>query len=269
MATGGTRSRLSVAAAVAYNPGSTARAGGLASAATGAARTNGDTAVTSPDSGRFERIATELRLPQQVLEAIRDRAGRRRARPELGLPLVAPRTEVEAELARIWAELLQLESVGIADNYFDLGGTSLLAVDLFARIEHRFGKRLPLSSLLDASTVEQLARLVAGAASQDSLVLIRAGEGQRPPLFLVHDGDGETMVYRSLAMNLKPDHAVYGLQPHSRPDAPMVHTRITEMATYHIDKIRSIQAARPLSPGGNVRWGRDRLRDCPAVARHG
>ncbi len=86
-------------------------------------------------------------------------------------------------------------------------------------------------------------------------MLIRAGEGQRPPLFLVHDGDGETMVYRSLAMNLKPDHAVYGLQPHSRPDAPIVHTRITEMATYHIDKIRSIQAQGPYLLGGMCTGG--------------
>ena len=151
---------------------------------------------------RFERIATELVLPEQVIEAVRARSGRWRARPELGQPFIPPRTEIEAELAEIWAELLRLESVGIQDNYFDLGGTSLLAVDLFARIEHRFGKKLPLTSLIEASTIEQLARLVVGAADQDSLVLIRDG-GDRPPLFLVHDGDGETMLYRNLALRLK------------------------------------------------------------------
>ena len=60
-----------------------------------------------------------------------------------GPAIVPPRTEIEAELAAIWAELLRLEPVGIHDNFFDLGGTSLLAVDLFAQIERRFGKDCP------------------------------------------------------------------------------------------------------------------------------
>ena len=202
----------------------------------------------------FERIATELSLPQQILDAILNRTGQKRSRPDLGGSPVAPRTLVEAELAGIWAELLQLESVGIEDNYFDLGGTSLLAVDLFARIERRFDKKLPLSSLIEASTVAQLACLVQGATPRDSLVLIREG-GDQPPLFLVHDGDGETMLYRNLALRLKRDHAVYGLRPHSRPEAAMAHTRIVEMAAFHINKMRSIQPNGPYLVGGMCAGG--------------
>ena len=106
---------------------------GAASIASGLAESPGP----GPDrkSSRFERIAAELSGPEQILEAIHARAGRRRAAPEPGRPIVAPRTEIESELAAIWAGLLRLEPVGIHDNYFDLGGTSLLAVDLFARIE--------------------------------------------------------------------------------------------------------------------------------------
>ena len=72
----------------------------------------------------------------------------------------------------------------------------------------------------------------------------------RPPLFLVHDGDGETMLYRNLALRLNADHAVYGLQPCSRPDVPMAHTRVAEMAAYHIDKMRSVQPRGPYLVGG-------------------
>ena len=244
-----------IAATIAYNPGSIAHARGLLSEREGYVRSNSGTTAICRDAGRLERIAMELGSPRQVLDAMRHRSGRRRARPELGSPLISPTTEVEAELARLWAELLELESVGIADDYFDLGGTSLLAVDLFARIEHRFGKRLPLSSLIEASTIERLAHLVAGSTNQDSLVLLRAGESQRPALFLVHDGDGETMLYRSLAMNLKPGYPVYGLQPYSRPDAPMAHTRITEMAAYYLGKIRSIQSQGPYLLGGMCAGG--------------
>jgi thioesterase domain-containing protein len=85
-------------------------------------------------------------------------------------------------------------------------------------------------------------------------VLIREG-GDRPALFLVHDGDGETMLYRNLALRLKTDHAVYGLQPYSWQDVPMGHSRIAEMAAYHVGKIRSVQPHGPYLLGGMCAGG--------------
>jgi FkbH-like protein len=238
-----------MAVTVAYYPATGDRNRGPAAEAPRADQSVGAGLATNRDSGQLERIATKLVRPQQVLDAIHSRSGQRRTRRELGRPITAPRTKVEAELAGIWAELLQFDSVGIEDNYFDLGGTSLLAVDLFARITRVFGKELPLSSLVEAPTIEQLARLVAGTAGPESLVLIRTG-GNGPPLFLVHDGDGETMLYRNLALCLKRDHAVYGLRPHSRPGVPMAHTRIEEMAAFYIDRMRSVQPHGPYLVGG-------------------
>jgi FkbH-like protein len=243
-----------VAATVAYSQKTSNGVNRMMVEATEAVSMVSDTAAPGGKSQRFERIANELVMPEQIIKAVNALSSRRRARPALSQPLIPPRTEIEAELAEIWVELLRLEKLGIHDNYFDLGGTSLLAVDLFARIEHRFGKKLPLTSLIEASTIEQLARLVVGGADQDSLVLIREGR-DRPPLFLVHDGDGETMLYRNLALHLKADRAVYGLQPHSRPDVPMAHVRIAEMAAYHIDKMRSIQPRGPYLVGGMCAGG--------------
>jgi FkbH-like protein len=207
-------------------------------------------------SQRFERIAAELSSPEQVLATLRACGGRPRPRAAIETPFVAPRTEIEATLAEIWAGLLRLDSVGIRDRFFDLGGTSLLAVDLFAQIERRFNKKLPLTSLLEAPAIEQLAPLVTGGPrpERDHLVQIRDG-GQKPPLFLVHDGDGETMLYRNLALLLKPDHAVFGLQPRCRENVPMAHTRITEMAVDYVDRIRSVQPEGPYLLGGMCAGG--------------
>ena len=113
---------------------------------------------------------------------------------------------------------------------------------------------LPLTTLIEAPTIEQLARLVAGGATRDSLVLIREGS-ERPPIFLVHDGDGETMLYRNLALLLKKGRAVYGLQPDARQNVPLAQTRISEMAAHHIEKLRSIQSHGPYLLGGMCAGG--------------
>ena len=205
-------------------------------------------------SRRYERIATELFSTEQVLCALQDRSKRARSRSKLDRPFVAPRTEIEQRVAELWGKLLRIEPVGIHDNFFELGGTSLRAVELVAQIDRQLGQRVSLTSFIEAPTVEQFARLLTGAASRDSIVLIREG-GDKPPLFLVHDGDGETMLYRNLANLLKKDHAVYGLQPHSRHNVPLAQTRISEMAAHHIEKIRSIQSHGPYLLGGMCAGG--------------
>ncbi|WP_421654967.1 HAD-IIIC family phosphatase [Leptothermofonsia sp. ETS-13] len=204
-------------------------------------------------SERFTRIANELFTPTQVLA--QSQSQWHNARPSLDQPFVVPRTETERSLAVLWSELLHIDPVGVQDNYFDLGGTSLLAVELFVRIEKEFGKKFPLTTLLEAPTVEQLARLITGTSSlRDSLVLIRDG-GLKPPVFLVHDGDGETMLYRNLAYRLDRAHKVYGLQPYAQEGCPILHTRIPEMASYYIEKIRSVQPKGPYLLGGMCAGG--------------
>ena len=158
-------------------------------------------------------------------------------------------SETETRLSRLWAELLKLEEVGINEDYFALGGNSLLAVNLMARIETQFEVKLPLTSIIEAPTVAQLACLLESRGSHNPLVLIRKG-GEKDPLFLVHDADGETMLYRSLALHLDPQQSVYGLKPFSKANHPILHTRIEEMAAFHIATMRSVQARGPYLLGG-------------------
>jgi amino acid adenylation domain-containing protein len=72
----------------------------------------------------------------------------------------APRTEVEKTLARIWAEVLKLERVGIQDNFFDLGGHSLLATQVISRVRNAFNIEIPLRTLFESPTIEQMAALI-------------------------------------------------------------------------------------------------------------
>ena len=84
---------------------------------------------------------------------------RRQQLPLLG-GYAGPRTPTERKLTEIWSEELSMDMVGITDNYEDLGGDSLLAASTFARIETRFGVDIPMYSLVDAPTIEQLARQI-------------------------------------------------------------------------------------------------------------
>jgi amino acid adenylation domain-containing protein len=166
----------------------------------------------------------------------------------------APRGRVEAALAAIWQTLLRVERIGREDNFFELGGYSMLALDLRSRIASELGVEVTLSALIEAPTVALLAQLIGGQAPRDSMVLIREGKGA-PAVFLVHDGDGETLLYRNLGLRLDPRHAVFGLNPHALAGIPMAHTRIRDMAAYHIGKIRSVQPHGPYLLGGMCAGG--------------
>ena len=173
---------------------------------------------------------------------------------QLRRPHEAPQGEVEEILARIWQALLRLERVGRSDDFFELGGYSMLALDLRSRIADELGVEVSLSALIEAPTIARLAQLIAGHAPRDSMALIREGEGG-PPVFLIHDGDGETLLYRNLALRLDRRHAVFGLHPRALPGVPMAHTRIEDMAAYHITKMRSVQPHGPYLLGGMCAGG--------------
>ncbi|MDX2240605.1 MAG: enterobactin synthase subunit F [Leptolyngbyaceae cyanobacterium bins.302] len=167
-------------------------------------------------------------------------------------PYMAPRDDHEQRLVSIWEGLLGISPIGVQDNFFDVGGDSLQAVTLMMLIEQEFGKNLPLSTLLTEPTIEQLAAVLKQSKQSDihnSIVLLRKG-GSKPPLFLVHDGEGETLLYRNLAVGLNPEHPVYGVQPYSRDGFPMLHTRIEDITAYYLEQIRKVQPHGPYLLGG-------------------
>jgi amino acid adenylation domain-containing protein len=175
-----------------------------------------------------------------------------RSRPELEKAFVAPRDELELQLAQIWEEVLGVRPVGVTDNFFELGGHSLLAVRLFAIIEKRLGKKLPLMAVFQGATVEHLAGLLRQPATtgpQNSLVPIQSG-GSKPPLFLVHPAGGHVFPYVHLAQLLGPDQPCYGLQARGLEEGQDPHTRIEDMAAWYIQALQTVQSTGPYLLGG-------------------
>jgi acyl carrier protein len=82
------------------------------------------------------------------------------ARPDMATPFAAPRTPMEATLARIWTEVLGLPSVGIHDPFLELGGHSLMAARVVSRVRDMFHVELPLRALLEASTIADMAAVI-------------------------------------------------------------------------------------------------------------
>jgi phthiocerol/phenolphthiocerol synthesis type-I polyketide synthase E len=156
------------------------------------------------------------------------------------------------ELARIWQQLLGVESVGVDQNYFDLGGDSVLAVHLFAEIETVFKVKLPLATLFEAPTIEELAGILRSEAPSNGwspLVTIQ-DSGSRPAFFCVHGAGGNVLIYRELSENLGSDQPFYGLQSQGLDGAYPPLTRIEDMAALYVKAIRRRQAHGPYLIGG-------------------
>lgn len=234
------------ASAIAYAPGDVP----VDASATEKAEPAPKTSTTSPEmvtrSARWNRLARALDTPEKVLAAVQARSRRER---HVSATLALPSTITESRLCTIWSDVLGLSDIGVTEDYYgDLGGSSLQAVGIFARIERELGVRLPLSALVEAPTVSQLAARIDHPQSLQSLVALHTG-GAGVPLFLVHDADGEILLYRNLAERLG-DRPVYGIQPHGRPESPIVYTRIQDMAAHYVGEIRALYPHGPYLLGG-------------------
>lgn len=165
-----------------------------------------------------------------------------------------PRTEIERRLVAIWEKVLQVKGIGIRDEFWDVGGDSLRSVALMSEIDRELGVALPVSTLFTNPTIEQLAVLCEARDDDDSLaeslICLRRGTDERPAVFFVHDGAGESMPYRTLAMLLHEGHSVYGIHPKSTRHHPILHTRLDEVVDYYIEQIKSVQPKGPYFVGG-------------------
>ncbi|MDH3700373.1 MAG: non-ribosomal peptide synthetase [Alphaproteobacteria bacterium] len=164
-------------------------------------------------------------------------------------------TALESKLQDLWAQSLDVKTVGLHDNFFLLGGDSLQAIDLFMLIEEALGHRLPRAILFEAGTVAEMAKRIEADLPSQCLVPIQP-EGERPPFFCIHDQNGHVLNFRDLARYLGPAQPFYGIQAVGLDGKSMPFTRMDDMVAQYVRDIRKIQPVGPYYIGGYSFGGR-------------
>jgi thioesterase domain-containing protein/acyl carrier protein len=166
-------------------------------------------------------------------------------------------TPVERTLARIWAELLGLdaESLRLRDDFFELGGSSLLTTRLIVRVRAELGLEIPLFRVFQRPTIAGLAAWIEerrreGAVSAAGSFLALRASGARTPLFLVPPAAGSPLCYLDLTLGLSEDQPVYGFQAPGLQDGEAPLGRVEKLSALFLQELRAVQPAGPYRLGG-------------------
>jgi acetoacetyl-CoA synthetase len=149
-------------------------------------------------------------------------------------------------LTPMWQKLLQLPAIRVDDNFFDLGGDSSLAVELFNEIAKVCGRELSPVTIYTAPTIAALAALLEQSAPPrvPALVKLRAGT-EGPPVFIAHGLGGSVMEFAQLVRYIRSPHPIYGMQARGTDGVEEPFDRIEDMAEYNLDAIRQVQPHGP------------------------
>ncbi len=156
---------------------------------------------------------------------------------------MAPRDGVERELAAIWRTALRVDRIGIHDNFFDLGGHSLIGIQVLGQVEQHFGRSLPLSTLFESPTIGEFARglQVDGTGSRWKNLASIQPIGDREPLFCVHGDEANHFIPRYLG-SAHPFFAFF----HQGEDGRAIEHQSVETIAAHF--IHEMKQARPEGP---------------------
>lgn len=150
-----------------------------------------------------------------------------------------PKTNTEKLIASIWLKYLHLDYLDIKNNFFELGGNSLIAIQVMNKLEEETGKILPLSSLFEHSSIEKLALLldqINNTETWSSLVPIKP-TGSKRPVYIVHGAGMEVLIFKELADNLDADQPVFGLQAKALFNTTSQYHSIGQIADHYVKTI--------------------------------
>ncbi|GAA0811319.1 alpha/beta fold hydrolase [Spirilliplanes yamanashiensis] len=176
--------------------------------------------------------------------------------PPAADPGVPPRSHWEVIVADLWAHVLDLESVGVHDDFMALGGDSLAAEELLAAVEERLGLRLTSTDLIEAPTVAEFATLVAARPTtrHPTLVTLRA-DGDEAPLFCFAGAGGLGFSFLPLARRLPAGRPVHALQAYGLENRGLPDWSVRRAARRHLATIRELQPHGPYHLAGHSLGG--------------
>lgn len=179
--------------------------------------------------------------------------------PEHGYPSegMAPRNQLEAQLVSIFRNVLHTDSVGVFDDFFDMGGHSLTATRLLSQVKDVTGRQIPLSALFHGATVESLARIISEQKEDvgDPVVMEiqRGNDDSRLPFFAIVPPGEESLGYAMLARHMGSAQTVYKIQGHAPVLDPTHHYSKQEMQDLtgeYVAAMRTVQPHGPYCLGG-------------------
>jgi amino acid adenylation domain-containing protein len=184
------------------------------------------------------------------------------ASPECGANVAISKQGIEATLAGWFQELLGIERVNPDDDFFALGGHSLVGVRLFVKIKNRYRLDLELATLIRCRTVRMLADEIRKSmqpirenASRYRCLVPLQPQGSRVPFFLIHAVGGEVVSYEPLARELGSDRPLYALRSVLIAEEKIRETTIEEMASMYAREIRAFFPQGPYLLGGHSYGG--------------
>lgn len=188
-----------------------------------------------------------LRNPETLVE-IRDALARHEATT---LPTLASDAPLDDRVTAVWESVLGIRPLAPEDDFFSLGGTSLLALRLCNRLRSETGRELAPSALLAAPTIAKMTELLRKASGPPFVALAPLKTtGARNPLFVVHGIAGDVFDLRALAAHLAIDRPVYGCRAHGLDPRQEAHRTVEEMAVAYVEDVRTRQPKGPYAIAG-------------------
>jgi amino acid adenylation domain-containing protein len=179
-----------------------------------------------------------------------------RGRSRLDTPYVAAANELQRQLVALWEEVLDIRPIGVDDNFFDLGGYSLMGARIIGEVHRQYGIELPLRALFEAPTIAQLAASIKigwkekrrpGGKDWKYLFVLQAGRDRRPLFFFPGGGGSEPefFIYAALARHLGREYPVYGLRARGADGFSQSHVSVEEMVAAYLEEIHAIEPEGP------------------------
>ena len=193
---------------------------------------------------------TQLNLLHQTSTDSPEQAVELFERPLLNEAYLTPTTETEKAIALVWEHVMGIKDIGANDNFFDLGGDSLIMVQVLLELRQKVRSDLTMNALLRANTIAELAQIIEPSKTDNEalpacLVKFREGDNNQPALFLIHPIAGNSFNYINLPSCMPTEQAIYALQHPYWTDETREFDTIEQIASYYLEAIQKVQPKGP------------------------